>query len=114
MLQECKETDMLEGVVHAKLEFDTPHDQLFSNLTNLDTGQTTSNEKVMVAELDMATAQPIKLEKIHRETYKKAKIYKERNKKFHGNHILCRGLHPAKLWVLNTRLKPVRGRRMSC
>ncbi|TQD71219.1 hypothetical protein C1H46_043248 [Malus baccata] len=111
-LQECIKTDVLEGVDHTKSQqSSTPHGQLLKTLTYLNTGQTYTNEKFLVAELDRLTMQPIKLQKNLVEFYEQAEICKGRKKKLKGNQILCQEIQPVQnLWVLSTRLKSVRWR----
>lgn len=59
-------------------------------------------------ELPNVTTKSIKIEEIHVESYKKARMYKERKKKLNGRQILHREIPPVnKLSVLNTRLKSV-------
>ncbi|RXH75405.1 hypothetical protein DVH24_030126 [Malus domestica] len=59
---------------------------------------------------DPIATQPFTLEKIHVESFKKAKIYKKK-KKLNGSPILRQEIRPIKkLWVLNIRFKSVRHR----
>ncbi|KAM1061337.1 hypothetical protein FF1_025849 [Malus domestica] len=53
-------------------------------------------------------AQPTKPEELHDESYKKAEIYKGKNKVLNGSPILRQKIQPIqRLWVLNTRFKSV-------
>ncbi|KAM1715400.1 hypothetical protein EV2_026583 [Malus domestica] len=53
-------------------------------------------------------AQPTKPEELHDESYKKAEIYKGKNKVLNGSPILRQKIQPIqRLWLLNTRFKSV-------
>ncbi|CAN6549786.1 unnamed protein product [Malus baccata var. baccata] len=84
-LQESMRADALEVNVRTMYEFDTSQATL--------TGS--------------GPAQPIKLEERHDEAYENAKIYMGKNELI-DSQIPCRESQPLqKLWVLNTRWKPI-------
>ncbi|CAN6579197.1 unnamed protein product [Malus baccata var. baccata] len=93
-LHECTRIDMLEAV-HSKSVHQTSHDQLLTTLTILDSEQQATDQKILVAELDMQTSQFIK--------------FKENQDQFCDSQIPHREiLLVQRLWVLNTRFKAAR------
>ena len=68
-----------------------------------------------VALKDSTPAQPTKPEELHDKSYKKAEIYKGKNKVLNGSPILHQKIQPIqRLWVLNTRWKSARWRDNLC
>ncbi|XP_057983053.1 uncharacterized protein LOC131167945 [Malania oleifera] len=55
------------------------------------------------------------LKEIHNASYENAKIYKDRMKDFHNNHIVVKSFEPRqKVWLFNSMLKLFLGKLRSC
>ncbi|KAB2615673.1 hypothetical protein D8674_022261 [Pyrus ussuriensis x Pyrus communis] len=93
--------DVLEAI-HTKSE-----DKLLDTLTNRDTGQLHTDKKILSAVTDSGPAQSIKLEEMPNESREQAKIYMGK-KKLIDSQVPHKEIQPLqKLWVLNTRWKPI-------
>ncbi|KAM2750782.1 hypothetical protein EV2_000016 [Malus domestica] len=75
----------------------TKQQECMNTLTNLNTGQLLTNQKILAAVTDSAPAQPIKFKEMPDESCKQAKIHKETKKKLNGNLILHQEIRNAEI-----------------